>query len=309
MKPYLIATCLFLGSAVSFGQTDPLGSTKPTTYTIADLPTELVAAEVTTSKDNLSALMMMSMGGGAITAPGEQKRGLDRDMLFQLSNIVWAPANEFTGQSPFMIGYKTDFPTMPRGSMVDPSTIRFRLTYFSRSSIISLTPRADFAPSVLRDLVKEPVAPVGSTVDRTITLSNLKQIALGTIMLSFDYDDYFPYVQSTPQLFNFIEPYTKNREILKTKNPMGGDFRFNMSLAGASMTSIEQPAGTPMFYESEAWPDGKRCVAYTDGHVKVVAAEDWQKLQPLLKLKLLRKGKPIPPGGTIPPMGPNPKVK
>lgn len=310
MKRLSLAICLLLGSAVSFGQIDPLGSEKPLTYTIESLPNDLTAVELTTTKDNLMSLMQMSYSGGAtISAPSGGHPVLDRDTLMQMLNVYWIPKEEnLNGKGEFMLAYKLEFP-MQRTLMVQVSSIRFRLTYVRRQSIISITPREDFSPTAIKELAKEPTPAVATGMDRTVTLSNLKQVALGTIMLGGDNNDYFPFVQSTPQLFQFIEPYTKNREILKTKNPMGGEFRFNMSLAGASMTSIEQPSGTPMYYESEAWPDGKRCIAYTDGHVKVISAEEWQRVQPFLKLKLQRKGKPIPPGGTIPPSGPNPKVK
>ncbi len=49
-----------------------------------------------------------------------------------------------------------------------------------------------------------------------------------------------------------------------------------------------------MIYESEEWPDGKRGVAFTDGHAKFVTKEKWEAMQPLLKLKMKRYGKPIP---------------
>ena len=71
--------------------------------------------------------------------------------------------------------------------------------------------------------------------------------------------------------------------------------KFNMSLAGVNSTEIAEPANTVMFYESEPWADGSRCVSFADTHAKVVNPEEWAKLQPSLNLKLKRVGKPIPP--------------
>ena len=288
-------------SAISFGQgTDPLGTNRPTTYTISSLPNELIALDVMTSKDNLMSLMQLSIGGGTINGPDTGRPSLDPQMILQLMNVIWTTKEDFAASTEFMIGYKLDSAFTPRGTSVSASSLKFRLTYIRRQAIIAVTPREDFAPATLRELAKEPTPQVAAAADRTTTVSNLKQVATGTMILLADNDDNFPYVQSTPQLFKFVEPYTKNQEVFKTHNPMGGEFRFNMSLAGSSATSVESPAETPMYYESEAWPDGKRCVAFVDTHVKTVTAEEWAKMQPLLKLKLGKFGKPLKPGDPLP---------
>ena len=302
MKSVSLILPFLLFSTVSFGQgTDPLGTNRPTTYTISSLPNELIALDVTTSKDNLMSLLQLSMGGGMITGPDSGRPSITPEMMMHLANIIWATKEDVnTGGGEFLIGYKLDAPISPRAAAgISPAALKFRLTYVRRSAIIALTPREDFLPSTLKELAKEPTPLQASASDRTSTLSNLKQTAVGLIILLSDNDDNFPYVQSTPQLFEFMMPYIKNKEVYKTRNPIGGDFRFNMSLAGATMSEIERPAETPMFYESQAWPDGKRCVAYTDGHAKIVSTEDWDKLQPLLKLKLTKHGKPLKPGDPL----------
>ena len=298
-----MAICLLLGSAVSFGQIDPLGSEKPLTYTIESLPNDLTAVELTTTKDNLMSLMQMSYsGGGTISAPSGGNPALDRDTLVQMLNVYWIQREEIlNGKGEFMIAYKLDLPMMQRTPMVQVSAIRFRLIYIRRQSIIGITPREDYSPTALKELAKEPTPAVAAAADRTRTLSNMKQLSTGVMIFLSDNDDLFAYVQSTPQLFRFVDPYVKNQEIFKTYNPMGGEFHFNMSLAGVSATDVEAPAETPMFFESQAWPDGKRCVSYVDSHAKVVSAEEWAKMQPLLHLKLNRHGKPLKPGDQLPP--------
>jgi hypothetical protein len=59
------------------------------------------------------------------------------------------------------------------------------------------------------------------------------------------------------------------------------------------MADVPAPAETPLYFESQTWPNGRRCVAYTDGHVKAVSSDDWQHHQPFLQLKLKKYGKPI----------------
>ncbi|MEI8281977.1 MAG: hypothetical protein WCG75_06205 [Armatimonadota bacterium] len=152
--------------------------------------------------------------------------------------------------------------------------------------------------------------PSGSAA-QAATLSNLKQTGIAIMILMSDYDDMIPYVQSTPQLFKFLMPYTKNEKVFKTINPPGGQFQFNMCLAGSMLTTLEQASQTPLFYETKVWPDGKRGVVFTDTHAKFVTKEEWDKLQPLLKLKLKKHGKPIKVGDPLPspPVDPTPPNK
>jgi len=113
-------------------------------------------------------------------------------------------------------------------------------------------------------------------------------------MYASDYDDVMPYAQSTATVKYVTWPYLKNAESWKSHNPAGSKFYFNMALAGSSLIDVESPAETVMFYESTAWEDGSRCVAFADGHVKMVSAEDWTMLSETLRLKLPKHGKPLP---------------
>lgn len=296
-----LAFCM-LGSFAMGQELDPLGSGRPATYSVSDLPNDLIALDCTTAKDNLQSLFLMSYQSMAITAPaGEGAQGLTPEMLFQMTNMIWVIKGEALSGSDFLIGYRLDLPMNQRGFTGDFSKLKFRITYIRRSAIIAMSPHEEFAPANLKKMTQSNPAPTGTQAERTATLSNIKQAGLALMIFLADYDDIFPYVQSSPQLFTFLQPYAKNMEVFKTKNPMGGAFRFNMSLAGVNSTDIEKPAEVPMIYESEAWADGKRCVCYADSHAKVVSAEEWQKLQPMLNLKLKRIGKPIPPNATVPP--------
>lgn len=306
MKIFAVAICGLAFSGFAMAQDlDLLGSNRQATYTLADLPNDLVPIELSTTKDSIRSLFQMSMYSAPIVSPNQDMQpAFTPEMLMLLSEVMWVPKFDgVNGGGEFLIGYKIDFNRFPmRGnSNFDVSSIRFRLTYVRRQSIISMTPREDFLPAKLKEMGQNKILPAGTTTDRTITLSNMKQVGTAMMMLLSDYEDRYPYVQSTPQLFAFLEPYLKNTEVFKTKNPMGGQFRFNMSLAGASNVEMSNPANTPMIYESEAWPDGKRGVCYADSHAKFVSADEWNAMQPLLKLKLKRYGKPIAPGAVLPP--------
>lgn len=251
---------------------------------------------MSTTKDNLRSLMTISYSAiGAIRADGGPASGLTPEVLLQLSDMIWTTKDLSLGNQEFIVGYKLDVPLMASRIGITAEMLKFRITYIRRSAIVAMTPHEEFAPAAIKELGKQDAKPLGTQADRTRTLSNAKQIALGIIMLNADSDDIYPYVQGTPQLLKMIEPYTKNTEIFKSLNPAGGTWRFNMSLAGVSETDIAEPANTVLLYESEAWADGKRVVAYADGHAKVVSSDEWQKLLPTLQLKLKRHGKPIPP--------------
>ncbi|MEQ1934230.1 MAG: hypothetical protein ABL962_10200 [Fimbriimonadaceae bacterium] len=131
----------------------------------------------------------------------------------------------------------------------------------------------------------------------TVALSNAKQLATAMMIYLADYDDIFPYVQSSPSLLKQLEPYTKNPELFKTLNPKGaGMFRFNMSLAGVSSVDIDEPAKTPMLFDPEPFPDGRYLVAYADSHARYLTAEEWKATQKYMKVNLPRHGKPIKGG-------------
>jgi prepilin-type processing-associated H-X9-DG protein len=129
---------------------------------------------------------------------------------------------------------------------------------------------------------------------QTAQISNGKQIALGTIMYCSDYDDILPYVNSVVTVKEVTAPYMRNNDLWKSLNP-ASEWRFNMCVGGVSMTDIPEPADTPLFYESAPWPDGRRVVAFCDGHVKLVDGATWDGMAKYLKLKLKRTAKqPLP---------------
>ena len=129
---------------------------------------------------------------------------------------------------------------------------------------------------------------------KTQTSSNLKQVALGVIMYSSDWDDMLPYVQNTATVQRVITPYLRSNAVWKTENPLGGKFMFNTKIGGLSMTAIDNPAEMPMFVEEKIWPDGTRYVAFLDGHVKPVSKSSWGAIDKQWKRKFARKGKPLP---------------
>jgi len=130
---------------------------------------------------------------------------------------------------------------------------------------------------------------------REAALDNARNIASGMLLYSQDYDEVFPYVQSSKGAAYVIYPYVKNINVFKTNNPMrSGDFHFNMSLSGVPISEIANPTEVPLFYDPFAWPDGTYLVTFADSRAKFITAEEWDRVKVNLKLKLKQVGKPLP---------------
>jgi len=145
------------------------------------------------------------------------------------------------------------------------------------------------------------VAVKGVAVERPIDAAlyqqaedNAKSIASAMLVYAQDYDGTFPYVQSSRGAAYVLYPYVKGTDVYLTLNPVrGGEFRFNMSLAGVKMTDIMDPTNTPLFYDPFAWPNSTYLVAFADSHVKFLSPDQWEIVKKNLALKLKRNGKPL----------------
>lgn len=248
----------------------------------------------------LAFMFLMSLGGSSQQA--SQMAAMD---ALGLLDVSWTRGETLKlAGSDFLITYKTDPNMSDLANLIQGASALanapLRLTLVKVADIQSLSPRNDLSKETFTSAQPanpgtQEMSPARQSAARTATLSNAKQIALGLLMYCSDYDDVLPWPQSSKSAWSVIDPYLKNRELYKTLNPDGGEFRFNMCLGGVNAVDIEQPADTPLIYESKPWPDGKRIVAYTDGHAKVVSPEEWAKLEPMLKLKLKKTAKrPLP---------------
>ncbi len=147
---------------------------------------------------------------------------------------------------------------------------------------------AGIAATVLPSL-----AALQSPADKSENLSRLKQLATGMSMYSMDWDDQFPAVQDTPSAFAVEFPYVKDMKVFKSLTP-GSRFLFSMAIAGVNVEDIGNPSATIMFYDEKPCSDGRRAVAFADGHAKYAAPDEWAKVSLSLKKKFKKSGKPLP---------------
>ena len=119
----------------------------------------------------------------------------------------------------------------------------------------------------------------------------MKQLELATLMYSTDYDDYMPKGKTLSQVKSEIMPYCKNSKIFVSQNPKGGQIQYNANLAAVSEIAIQSPSEAPVFYDSKAWPDGGRPVAFSDGHVRFTTSQTWKAVAKELSRKYKRASK------------------
>lgn len=116
-----------------------------------------------------------------------------------------------------------------------------------------------------------------SPTERSQTQSNMKQIALATIIYSADYDLVLPAVTSTRSLAYCIRPYLKSLEPWRPVGKVPGVTVFNLSLAGADTNRADIRPTWVLFYQSMPYADGARSVAQLDGTVKDLNAKSWEQ--------------------------------
>jgi len=147
-------------------------------------------------------------------------------------------------------------------------------------------PRFGATPMQFAKMTEDKVAQLHRSTERTLCLTHLKQIAIGSLIYSSDYDDTILSGKWSDQLM----PYSKNISLftcptLKAEGKTGG-YAVNSEVMGKKMKNILEPASTMLFLETSktgmgiaAKPmevanpprhDGANAIAFADSHVKFV---------------------------------------
>lgn len=174
------------------------------------------------------------------------------------------------------------------GQETQPITDTFRLVKVNgvwkihANSFITTMP----SPSLLASaFVSSPVMNQAKEASKkTACLSNVKQLALATMLYASDYDDHFP---DANKWRSSIMPYTKNQETFRCPEDKSGNpssYRMNPRMSKLSVVSLSDPAGTVLIFEGDATGfvprhAGAGNVAFTDGHAKAIAAAAYPKLR------------------------------
>jgi prepilin-type processing-associated H-X9-DG protein len=96
--------------------------------------------------------------------------------------------------------------------------------------------------------------------------TDAKQIALGIIQYTQDWDETLPPMHTAAEMQNAILPYVKSRGVFRS--PVTGlPFTPNPDLSGQPLPNFPQPATVELFRDPRRHHDGKSVVAYLDGHI------------------------------------------
>lgn len=316
MRTTISLAALFCGLTLALAQTPTPPAEQPawTTSTgfiwekMTDLPWVIPAAEL---PEDFRAYHMVIRGEGDATLTNlfmtgmmmtEADAGMSR--LMQLSNFYWMRPEVPFGAT-WVYAYRLDLGDIftMLGGMAGATSeegFKLRLHRIKIEDISVFSARPDFTRADLlaglagAGATAQAAGPRTEAEARSQTLSNAQQVAMGLIMYATDHDDVFPFVQSTAGARELTVPYFLSPDLWATFNPIGGRFLMSMAVAGVRMTDIEDPRSVPLLYESTAWPDGARVVAFADGRRRLVNAEEWTQIEPLLRARLPKTGRPLP---------------
>lgn len=109
---------------------------------------------------------------------------------------------------------------------------------------------------------------------RTQCLSNIKQLALGAIMLASDHDDKFAITSTTFR--QKVSPYIKNQKVFQCPSgKMVPAYSFNDKLVNVDFNAMKDPSKVVLIYEGRNGKlqfnhAGSAMVAFVDGHARRV---------------------------------------
>jgi ribose transport system substrate-binding protein len=125
----------------------------------------------------------------------------------------------------------------------------------------------------------------------TASINNLKQMVLALMAYAQDNSETLPSEMGTTALWSILR--LSNIDNIIHVPGTHTEYMSNANLAGRSLgdPTIKDPTRCVAFYEPTARADGKRGVAFLDGHVEMVSEAEWVTLKASNKLR-----EPLPPG-------------
>lgn len=137
-----------------------------------------------------------------------------------------------------------------------------------------------------------------SNSKRLHALSNVKQLATGTIIYQADYDDLYPPASGMPAVRVVLQPYLKNDNLFKPIENISTVPLFNFNLAGVDATLLPAYPDSKVqnIDEIAIWSSyltGKNpewIVAFADSGTKRIKLKDFDKVARAFQGQFDRKG-------------------
>lgn len=302
------STCALAQNQATFEGLLTGGGQFPATMKPADLPASFKACKIKMAGtgtagggifDMMGSMMMGLVGAFSQMGSGDQSANQPPPFVAYL-DLSWTNGSILqVAGSDFLVTYAMDLGMADLATLGEakekPKFPDLKLILVRVSAINSFQPLPNVTKEAFIKALETPPTPQPSEL-KSQSLSNIKQIALATMMYATDYDEVFPWPQSSRGAIAVQYPYLKSLDMAKSPNPEANEYyRFNTNIGGVLLGDIPDPAAIPMWYEGKAWPDGSRCVAFCDGHAKTVSAEEWGEIEKALNMRFKRTAKaPLP---------------
>jgi len=271
------------------------GKAFPLTVKLKDLSGEWRRMTIGGQFDG-SNIMQMMMGGGGGASEAFYSRGDTVLIGGETFLVAYKSATKRMGMAELMQAQRGRPPAPEK--LTPDTTLGFGL--FNVRTVTSLT---DVRPFNLQEELaaselavaqaqKDMVAMVqaqGGAAD-TASTSNLKQLALGLHQYAQDNDGILPPLDDAAALKKALLPYVKSESLFAS--PAGVAYEANGTLSLRKLAEIKNPAEIAIFYEASAEADGKRAVAYLDGHVKRVTDDEWKLIRQVSQVPARQRPKP-----------------
>jgi type II secretory pathway pseudopilin PulG len=120
---------------------------------------------------------------------------------------------------------------------------------------------------------------------RTLTISNVKQIQIGMLIYTSDHDDFLPLdMSNTRSVSRALAPYTvKARAIWRSENPASSEFAWNSALAAKKVSAVPNQENTAVVFDSAPWGRSRSkvedgyVVGFLDGGAHMRSQEDFDR--------------------------------
>ncbi|MHB9131071.1 MAG: hypothetical protein ACYDBB_08285 [Armatimonadota bacterium] len=163
--------------------------------------------------------------------------------------------------------------------MRDPLTAETKLT-LSLLNLRTAGSITDIRPFKLEDELKmgdeqrKLLDNARRKAQQTESMNNLRQVSVALQMYIQDHDETFPSLKNAAELKAALKIYVDEDRLLRcprTQEP----YMPNASLSTMALGDLKNPTDMVMAFEVSADEDGRRCVAFVDGHVSLLTEAEW----------------------------------
>jgi len=240
------------------------GKTAPLSLKLKDLTGEWRRFTTGENAGGMESLMAMRAGGAPSTGPAYFTRGLTVTLGTETFLVAYRQESKpFDFRQAIM---HNDEEEMPHPDPLTADTI-LQLSLLNLRNIGNIL---DVSPFDLEHEVAAGKA-LQDELLRNKSANQLRQITIGMLSFAQDNDEILPVMNDLQQA---IEASNLDEKVWK--HPVTGEFyQVNTGIGGKALGDFEDPSEAVLCFEVTPWPDGKRYIAFLDGHVELMPEAEW----------------------------------